>query len=178
MSNSFYNHATYPAPNAPGSSAALRAELDLVTAGFNKLPTLAGNGYKVAMVNAAGTALLASSALQGLAITGSTLDSTPIGATTRAAGNFTTLLASGAVDLGSSVTIAGGSINNTQIGGTNASSGAFTTVSASSGFTGNLIGDVTGDVTGNVTGNLSGNVTAGSGTSIFNSVTINGTLTI
>jgi len=176
MSNSFYNHATYPAPNAPGSSAALRAELDLVTAGFNKLPTLAGNGYKVAMVNAAGTALLASSALQGLAITGSTLDSTPIGATTRAAGNFTTLLASGAVDLGSSVTIAGGSINNTQIGGTNASSGAFTTVSASSGFTGNLIGDVTGDVTGNVTGNLSGNVTAGSGTSIFNSVTINGTL--
>ena len=43
--NSYYNHSAYPAPNAPGSSAALRAELDSVTAGFNKLPTLAGNGH-------------------------------------------------------------------------------------------------------------------------------------
>ena len=59
MSNSFYNHNTYPAPNSAGSSAALRAELDLVTAGFNKLPTLAGNGYKVVGINAAGDAMIA-----------------------------------------------------------------------------------------------------------------------
>ena len=94
MPNSYYNHATYPSPNAPGSSAALRAELDLITGGFNLLPTLTGNGYKVAMVNAAGTALIASSALQALAITSSTIDSTAIGGTTPSTGAFTTVSAS------------------------------------------------------------------------------------
>lgn len=94
MSNSYYNHTTYPTPNSPGSSAALRAELESITDGFDLLPTLTGNGYKVAMVNSTGTALIASSALQALAITSSTIDSTPIGATTAAAGTFTTLVAS------------------------------------------------------------------------------------
>ena len=50
MSNSYYNHTTYPTPNSPGSSATLRLELDAVTTGFGLLPTLAANGYKVAMV--------------------------------------------------------------------------------------------------------------------------------
>ena len=59
MSNSFYNHATYPAPNSAGSSSSMRAELDLITAGFNKLPTLAGNGYKVVGINPAGDAMIA-----------------------------------------------------------------------------------------------------------------------
>ena len=180
MSNSYYNHATYPTPNSPGSSAALRAELESITDAFDLLPTLAANGYKVAMVNSAGTALIASAALQALAITSSTIDSTPIGATTRAAGSFTNLSVNGTAGLGTSVTIGGGTINNTPIGGTTASSGAFTTVSASSGFTGNLTGNVTGGVTGNVignvTGNLTGNVTASSGSSTFTDVTINGSL--
>ncbi len=180
MSNSYYNHSIYPTPNAPGSSAALRAELDLITAGFNLLPTLSGNGYKVAMVNAGGTALIASSALQSLAITSSTIDSTPIGATTRAAGSFTNLSVNGTAGLGSSVTISGGTINNTIIGGTTPVAGFFTTLSATSGLTGNVTGNLTGNVTGNVlgnlTGNVTGNVTASSGTSTFNNVTINGTL--
>ena len=180
MSNSYYNHATYPTPNSPGSSAALRAELEAITDAFDLLPTLAANGYKVAMVNSAGTALIASAALQALAITSSTIDSTPIGATTRAAGSFTNLSVNGTAGLGTSVTIGGGTINSTPIGGTTASSGAFTTVSASSGFTGNLTGNVTGGVTGNVignvTGNLTGNVTASSGSSTFTDVTINGSL--
>lgn len=163
MSNPYYTHVTYPAPNAPGSSAALRNELDLVTAGFDKLPTLSGNGNKVVVINSGGTAMTSTVSLSGL-----TLNSTTIGATTPASGAFTTLSASGAVSLGSSVTIAGGTINGTQIGNTTPSSGAFTTLSASSGVTGNL--------TGNVTGNLTGNVTAGSGTSTFNNVTVNGTL--
>lgn len=184
MPNSFYNHSTYPSPNAPGSSAALRAELDLITAGFNLMPTLAGNGYKVAMVNAAGTALIASAALQSLAITSSTINSTSIGATTAAAGNFTTLTASGAANLGSSVTIAGGTINNTMIGNTTPSSGAFTTLSASSGITGNLTGNVTSSgsssfnnvtVSGTLTGNVAGNITS-TGSSSFADVTITGTL--
>lgn len=180
MSNPYYTHTTYPTPNSPGSSATMRNELEAVTAGFDLLPTLSGNGYKVVMINAAGTAMVASSALQSLAITGSTINSTPIGATTAAAGTFTNLTASGNVALGTSVAIAGGAINNTPIGNTSTSTGAFTTVSASSGFTGNLAGNVTGNVTGNVignvTGNLTGNVTATSGTSTFSSVAITGSL--
>ena len=132
MTNAYYNHSTYPSPNAPGSSAALRAELNLIMAGFDLLPTLAGNGYKVAMVNAAGTAIIASSALQSLAITGSTIDNTTIGGTTRAAGSFTNLSVNGTAGLGTSVTIGGGAINATSIGATTASTGAFTTLSATS----------------------------------------------
>lgn len=180
MANSFYNHGTYPTPNSPGSSAALRAELEAITDGFDLLPTLSGNAYKVAMVNSTGTALIASAALQALAITSSTIDSTPIGATTRAAGNFTTLSVNSTANLGTSVTIGGGTINNTIIGGTTPVAGYFTTLSASSGLTGNVTGNLTGNVTGNVlgnlTGNVTGNVTATSGTSQFNNVTINGQL--
>jgi hypothetical protein len=73
MSNEYYDHTTYPTPNSPGSSAALRAELDQIEAGFNKLPTLAANGNKVVIVNSSGTALTATSSLQSLTITGSTI---------------------------------------------------------------------------------------------------------
>ena len=181
MSNSYYNHTTYPTPNSPGASAQMRNELEYITAGFNLLPTLASNGYKVAMVNSAGTALIASAALQALAITSSTIDSTPIGATTAASGRFAGLtVASGSASLGSSVTIAGGVIDNTVIGGTTRAAGSFTTLSANAGIsgtlTGNVTGDVTGNLTGNVTGDVTGNVTASSGTSTFTNVTINGTL--
>jgi hypothetical protein len=84
----------------------MRAELEAITTGFNLLPTLTGNGYKVVMVNSAGTALIASSALQSLAITSSTIDGTPIGATTAAAGTFTTLTAT-------SISIGGATIATT-----------------------------------------------------------------
>ena len=201
MSNPYYTHTTYPTPNSPGSSATMRNELENVTLGFDLLPTLAGNGYKVAMVNSAGTALIASAALQSLAITASTINSTTIGATTASSGAFTTVSASGGftgnitgnitgnvtgnvtgnlvgnvTSSGSnsfaSVTISGGTINDTTIGATTASTIQGTTVTATVGF----VGGLTGNVVGNVTGNLTGNVTAASGTSTFNNVTVSGTL--
>lgn len=57
MPNEYYDHTTYPAQGVAGSSAALRAELDSIEAGFAKLPTLAGNGGEIVVVNAGGTAL-------------------------------------------------------------------------------------------------------------------------
>lgn len=179
MSNSYYNHTTYPTPNSPGSSAQLRAELENITAGFALLPTLASNGYKVAMINSAGTAMTASAALQALTITSSTINSTPIGASTPAAGTFTSLTVTGTASLGSTTVITGGTINGTPIGGTTPSTGAFTTVSASSGFTGSLAGNVTGNLTGNVTGNVAGNLTGNvvsSGTSTFAAITMSGAI--
>ena len=83
----------------------------------------------------------------GVAFTGATINSTPIGGTTAAAVTGTTVTA------------------NTGFVG--ALTGAVT---------GNVTGNVTGAVTGNVTGNLTGNVTASTGSSSFNNVTINGTL--
>jgi len=101
MSNSYYMHTTYPTPNSPGSSAQLRAEFQLVTDGFNKLPTLTGNANKVAMVNSTGTALVASADLQNLAITASSINSTPIGATSRSTGAFTSLAVTNDIAAGS-----------------------------------------------------------------------------
>lgn len=184
MPNSYYNHSTYPAPNAPGSSAALRAELDLVTAGFNKLPTLAGNAGRLVAVNGAGDALVAVTAFSGIAITGGTINNTPIGGTTPSTGAFTTVSASSGVtgnltgnvtgnvtgNLTGNVTSAGtstfanvvatgGSLDNVVIGATTAQTVRGTTITATSGLFGNLTGNVTGNVTGSVTGNVTGNVT-------------------
>lgn len=57
MANDYYTHTSFPAPGAAGASATMRAELDLVTTGFDKLPTLAGNASKVPRINSTGTAL-------------------------------------------------------------------------------------------------------------------------
>lgn len=57
MANAYYNHANYPANGAFGSSSALRAELELIEAGFNLLPTLSGNGSKIVSVNSGADAL-------------------------------------------------------------------------------------------------------------------------
>lgn len=57
----YYDHTTYPSQGAAGSSAAMRSELGSVENGFGKLPGLAGNGGKIVVVNAGGTALEATS---------------------------------------------------------------------------------------------------------------------
>ena len=40
MPNNYYSHGSYPSTGAPGRSADLRAELDSITTGFDKLPPL------------------------------------------------------------------------------------------------------------------------------------------
>lgn len=68
MSNSYYNGGAYPATGTQATSAAMRAELSSITAGFDKLPTLAGNGGKFVVVNAGGTALEAVASLSTFAV--------------------------------------------------------------------------------------------------------------
>lgn len=55
--NDFYTHGSFPSAGSPATSASMRAELDTISAGFDKLPVLTGNGNKVVLVNAGGTAL-------------------------------------------------------------------------------------------------------------------------
>lgn len=63
MSNDFYNHGSYPTPFSFGSSSGLRSELDSIAAGFDKLPALTGNAYKIPFINSAGTAVTVNSTL-------------------------------------------------------------------------------------------------------------------
>jgi len=79
-------------------------------------------------------------------VTGGTINSTPIGATTASTVRGTTVTAT--------TGFVGGLTGN---------------------VTGNLTGNVTGNVTGDLTGNVTGNVTASSGTTTLNDLVVNGT---
>lgn len=93
MTNPYYNHGSFPATNSAGASASMRAELDAIAAGFNKLPaTLTANN--IVFINSSGTALEARAGIDGIVI----------GGTTPAAGSFTT------ITLSSSLVLPAGSV--------------------------------------------------------------------
>lgn len=130
-----------------------------------------------------GTANIDSLVADTADINGGTIDATVVGASTPAAGTFTSLTANTSL-VAATADINAGTIDGAVIGGSSAQAITGTTVTATTGFsgpltgavTGNVTGNLTGNVTGNVTGNLTGNVTASTGTSSFNDVTINGGL--
>jgi len=84
--NDFYSHASgVPATGSQGSSSAMRAEFDSIAQGFDKLPTLTGNGDEAVFVNAGGTALTSHAAADArtkLAVPGLGDDNTFTGANT------------------------------------------------------------------------------------------------
>lgn len=53
----YYSSTSTPSTGSQGASAPIRAEFDLIKAGFGKLPDLAGNGNKAVVINAGGTAM-------------------------------------------------------------------------------------------------------------------------
>ncbi len=63
MSNDFYNHGSFPTTGSAATSASMRAELDSIAAGFDKMPVLTGNANEVIVVNSTGTALSAIASL-------------------------------------------------------------------------------------------------------------------
>jgi len=67
-SNEYYQHGSFPSPSSPATSASMRAEFDLIAAGFDKLPTLTGFGGRLIAVNPGGTALVPMSG--GLSLSG------------------------------------------------------------------------------------------------------------
>jgi hypothetical protein len=130
MSNSFYNYTSgVPVAQSRGTSSGVRNEFFLVDAGFAKLPALTAKAGKVIVVNAGETALEAVSAVAGLALTGGSINNTPIGAATPSTAAVTSLSASVGItgnltgnvggDLAGNVTSAGtSSFNNVAISGT------------------------------------------------------------
>jgi len=63
MPNNYYTPSGTPATRSAGSSSAMRAELALIQAAFDKLPTLTGNAGKFTKVNVGATAVDVSSVL-------------------------------------------------------------------------------------------------------------------
>ena len=55
--NPYYDHSGFPQTNTRASSALMRAELDAVEQGFDKLPVLSGNGSEIVTVKADATGL-------------------------------------------------------------------------------------------------------------------------
>jgi hypothetical protein len=68
MANDFYQDSSNPGTSSAGSSAVMRAEFAAIEAGFDKLPTLAGNANKAVVVNSGGSALTVTAAALALAV--------------------------------------------------------------------------------------------------------------
>jgi len=69
MSNNFYTHGSFPSTGSQATSASMRSELDLITAGFDKMPTLTANANKFVVINSGATALTATSTLPTATVT-------------------------------------------------------------------------------------------------------------
>lgn len=126
MSNEYYTPSGTPGFRAKINSQPLRTEYALLEAAFDKLPTLAGNGGRVVVINAGGTEMDVTSAI---AISGNNVTLAGALAMAGALSGVTTLAASG----------------NSTIGGTLGVTGVLT---ASAGLVGNVTGNLTGAVTG------------------------------
>lgn len=57
LANDYYDHGSFPTTGSAATSAAMRAELDLISAGFDKLPSFSGNANEIVTVNSGATAL-------------------------------------------------------------------------------------------------------------------------
>ena len=117
------------------------ASTQIVELGTNPSTITTGSATVTGPLTANGTF-----ASNNAVITGGTINSTPIGATTASTVRGTTVTAT--------TGFVGGLTGN---------------------VTGNLTGNVTGNVTGNLTGNVTGNVTASTGTTTLNNLVVNGT---
>lgn len=67
LANDYYTHGSFPSPSSPATSASMRAELDLISAGFDKLPSISGNANKAVVINTASTGLTTTAGTLSLA---------------------------------------------------------------------------------------------------------------
>lgn len=139
MTNPYYNHGSgVPVAASKGTSQSLRAEFDAIAAGFDAvasasstsiIPPVGGNANKFLKTD--GTTTFWSNLLSALGITSSTIDSSPIGATSPSTGAFTTLTATSITQSGS----LGAALNMGGFKATNQADGTAASDSATVGQT-------------------------------------------
>lgn len=172
----YYDHTTYPSQGAAGSSAAMRAELDLIESGFGKLPALSGNGGKVVGVNSGGTALEALTTTgtgSGVRATSPTLVTPTIGVATATSVNKVTITApatSATLTLSNGSTLAtsgGHSLTLTTTGSTNVTLPTSGTLLSSTGSVSNLLGGAAGKIPYQSAADTTGFTAAGSSSEVL-----------
>jgi hypothetical protein len=158
----YYSHTTYPANGAQGSSSALRAELESIEAGTDKLPILAGNGSKIVAVNAAASALEAistvpvaqggtaqSSFTDGQLLIGNSSGNTLTKATLTAGANIAITNGNGTISI-AATGLGTGSVTSVSVASANGFAGTVATATTTPAIT----------LTTSITGLLKGNGTA------------------
>jgi hypothetical protein len=85
----YYDSSGTPAHGAQGSSQNMRAEFNAVEAGFDKLPSLSGNGNKAVIINTGGSAMTLTTGTLALAGNLATAGASALTLTTTAPTNVT-----------------------------------------------------------------------------------------
>ena len=118
MANSFYDHTTFPVPNAAGTSKSMRDELDAIEQGFDKFPQLTSSvSGLVLKVNSGGTAIETSSALNAFTISSSDLTNCVLSNPTISAATINNLGATNISGTGTfNISASSGKLINVQIG--------------------------------------------------------------
>jgi hypothetical protein len=182
MANEYFAVSGSPATSSQGASATIRSEFTAIAAGFDKLPTLSGNGSKLVQINSGGTAMAAIALTVGAILFGGAAGvlgqdanlTYTTGTSTLAAPKITasTSLASPILDSVSGSLVLKG-----------AGTTALTLTGANAVFAGTIS---SGQITANLTGNVSGSAATVTGaaqaaiTSVgtLSSLTMGGTLTM
>jgi len=109
MTNDYYVRTGYPGPYAPGSSAAMRAELQLISTAFDKLPALSGNAGKMIAIKLDGTGLEAVDSFLISNITGNLTGNVTGNVTSSGSSTFNNVTITGTLnmDSGTGATITG-----------------------------------------------------------------------
>nr|BDD47844.1 hypothetical protein 17 [Burkholderiaceae bacterium] len=116
MANNYYDHTTFPVPNAAGQSSTMRNELDAIEAGFDKLPAFSA-GVSSQVILATSTGLTTSSALSSFSISSSDLTACTLSDTTMSAATITNLGATNISATGTfNISASSGKLINVQIG--------------------------------------------------------------
>ena len=121
MANSFYDHTTFPVPNAAGTSKSMRDELDAIEQGFDKFPQLTSSvSGLVLKVNSGGTAIETSSALSAFTISSSDITNSTLSNISMSAVGISNISATGTFHITASPK---GKLLNVDFGSANSSTG-------------------------------------------------------
>ena len=119
MANNYYDHTTFPVPNAAGTSKSMRDELDAIEVGFDKLPAFSA-GVSSQVILATSTGLTTSTALNSFSISSSDITNSTLSNVSISAVGINNISATGTFHITASPK---GKLLNVDFGSANSSTG-------------------------------------------------------